>query len=64
MNKYKCFYKNDEIIVESNSSFKAQEGAFKVFSAKYPRRKIKQYEITPALMERNGESIDLMSNFV
>lgn len=64
MNKYKCFYDNDEIIVESATSIKAQEGAFKVFSHKYPRRKIKQYQITPALIERDGAPINIMSNFV
>lgn len=64
MNKYKCFYDNDEIIVESNSSYEAQKGAYKVFAYKYPRRKIKPHQITPALIELEGKQIDILTNFL
>ena len=64
MNKYKCFYENDETIVEAATSANAQIAGYNVFQKKYPRRKIKAYQITPALIERNGQEIDLISNFI
>lgn len=64
MNKYKCFYDIEEIIVEADTSYNAQTAAYNVFQQKYPRRKIKAYQITPALIEVNGEEIDILTNFV
>jgi hypothetical protein len=64
MNKYKCFYDNDETIVEATTSANAQIAGYNVFQQKYPRRKIKAYQVTPALIERNGQEIDLISNFI
>lgn len=64
MNKYKCFYNNDEVIVEATTSYNAQIEGYSVFQTRYPRRKIKAHQITPALIELEGQKIDILSNFV
>lgn len=64
MNKYKCFYGNEETIVEATTSANAQITGYNVFKQKYARRKIKAYQITPALIERDGQEIDIISNFI
>lgn len=51
MRKYKAFYNNDTCIVESTSSYNAQTAAFNVFRDRFPRKKIKAYEITVMLLD-------------
>ena len=63
-NKYKCFYNSDDVIVEATTSANAQIAGYSIFTKKYPRRKIKAYQITPALIEKNGQAIDPMTNFI
>lgn len=41
-----AFYKGEQIEVQSTSSYNAQTAAFNILRDKYPRRKIKAYEIT------------------
>jgi hypothetical protein len=64
MNKYKCLYNNEEIIVEATTSYNAQTAGFNVFSEKYPRRKIKAYQVTPYLYEKDGVEVDFISQLL
>jgi hypothetical protein len=49
-NKYVCFWKSKEIVVEADTSYQAQQKAQVVFKAK------KGYEITVMLAEKNGQA--------
>jgi hypothetical protein len=57
VNKYIAFYKSDELTVEAETSHNAQTAAFNILRDKYPRRKIKAYEITVVLAEINGKEV-------
>jgi hypothetical protein len=61
MNKYKCLYKNEEITVEATTSRDAQTVGYNIFSEKYPRRKIKAYQVTPYLYEKGDVELDFIS---
>ena len=49
MNGYKCFYKNQSIEVQANTTFEAQKIAAQKLRAK------KSYEVTVILCELNGQ---------
>ena len=54
MNKYGVIWRELELEVEADTTYKAQQLALPLFQAKAGRRKVKGYEITVMLMELNG----------
>lgn len=57
MNGYVCFYRGHRHEVHADTPLKAQESALGYFQKKYPRRKIKTWEISATIAERNGEQV-------
>jgi len=57
MNGYVTFYEQHRVEVYADNAVEAQAEALKVFSSKYPRRKIKSWHIAVVLAERNGEQV-------
>lgn len=57
MNGYVCFYRDERLEVRATTSANAQIAAFNILQDKYPRRKVKAYEITVVLAEKNGEQV-------
>jgi hypothetical protein len=53
-NGYICFYKGEKIEVFADTTREAQKYALSILQKKYPRKKIKEYEITPKLAELKG----------
>lgn len=56
MNGYICFYKGRQLEVLAETSYAAQQAATAKFQAGQ-RAKIKSYEVTPVLAERQGEPV-------
>lgn len=54
MNKYGALWRELEVEVEAESTYKAQQLALPLLQAKAGRRNVKGYEITVMLMELNG----------
>ena len=54
MNKYGAIWKELEVEVEAETTYKAQLLALPLFQARAGRRKVKGYEITVMLMQLNG----------
>lgn len=57
MNGYVCFYKNERLEIHADTSYEAQQKAMGELQSAYPRRKIKSYDITVVLAERNGQQV-------
>jgi hypothetical protein len=57
MNGYVCYYRGERHEVHADTPLAAQELARQHFQKKYPRRKVKGYEINPMLAELNGEQV-------
>jgi hypothetical protein len=57
MNGYICFYKGERLEVHADTPLKAQEQAREHFQKKYPRRKVKGWDINTNLAELNGETV-------
>jgi hypothetical protein len=51
------FYKDERHEVYAPTRYEASEKALLHFQRKYPRRKIKQHEVTSMLAERSGEPV-------
>ena len=54
MNKYGALWKDLSVEVEADTTYKAQGLALPLLQAKAGRRKVKQYEITIALLQLDG----------
>jgi hypothetical protein len=54
VNKYGAIWKELELEIEAESTYKAQQLALPLFQARAGRRKVKGYEITVMLMELDG----------
>lgn len=57
MNGYICFYRGERHEVYAFTPLAAQESARQHFQKKYPRRKVKGYDINVNLAEVNGEQV-------
>lgn len=57
MNGYICFYRGERHEVHADTPLKAQEAAREHFQKKYPRRKVKGYDVNVNLAEVNGEQV-------
>lgn len=57
MNGYICFYRGERHEVHADTPLAAQEVARVHFQKKYPRRKVKGYEINVNLAELDGMPI-------
>jgi hypothetical protein len=54
MNKYGALWNNLSVEVEAETTYAAQGLALPLLQAKAGRRKVKQYQITVALLQLNG----------
>lgn len=54
MNKYGALWKELRVEVEAETTYAAQGLALPLLQAKAGRRKVKQYDITVALLQLNG----------
>lgn len=57
MNGYICTYRGETTEVYADTSRQAQLSGKDFFQRKYPRRKVKDWEVTPMLAERGGEQV-------
>ena len=57
MNGYICYYRGERYEVHANTPLEAQEAAREHFQKKYPRRKVKGWDINTMLAELNGEQV-------
>lgn len=58
MNGYVCYYNSDSVEVHAETSLKAAEAGRELFQKKYPRRKVKGYEVHPYLAEKDGQPVE------
>ena len=63
MNTYICFYKQNQIEIQANTSLQAQQKAQVEFQKKEGKRKVKSYDITPMLHSTPEEVIIHKPNF-
>ena len=56
-NGYVCLYNGQRVEVHADTTYEAQELARVEFQKKYPRRKVKGYDVTTVLAERGGETV-------
>jgi hypothetical protein len=54
MNTYGAWFKGEVIEVEAETTFAAQTAAIGVFAKKFPRHKVKGYQITVLLAAKDG----------
>ena len=54
MNKYGAMWKDRELEIEAETTYKAQQLALPLFQARAGRRKVKSHEIRVMLMELDG----------
>lgn len=57
MNGYICFYRGERHEVHADTPLVAQELTRIHFQKKYPRRKVKGYDVNVTLAEVNGEQV-------
>ena len=57
MNGYICFYRGERHEVYADTPLQAQEAVREVVQKKYPRRKVKGWDISVTLAELNGEQV-------
>lgn len=57
MNGYICFYRGERHEVHADTPLAAQEVARAHFQKKYPRRKVKGWDINTMIAEHNGEQV-------
>jgi hypothetical protein len=57
MNGYICFYRGESIETRADSSYEAQTKTAVWFQKKNPRRKVRGYEITVKLAEKDGQQV-------
>lgn len=57
MNGYVCFYNSDRVEVHADTALQAAEKGRELFQKKYPRRKVKSYEVHPYLAEKDGQQV-------
>lgn len=64
MNGYKCFWKHGiEVEVYADDTYDAQTKAFELVKVKAGRKKVKRYEISVHLCEKNGEPVAHQADF-
>lgn len=57
MNGYICFYNGQRAEVHADTPLQAQEAARVLFQKRYPRRKVKGYQISATIAEHNGVQV-------
>jgi hypothetical protein len=57
VNGYICFYRGERHEVHADTPLKAQEAVRVIVQKKYPRRKVKGWDISVNLAEVNGEQV-------
>lgn len=57
MNGYICLYRGELTEVYADTSRQAQLSGKDFFQAKYPRRRVKDWEVAVTLAERGGEQV-------
>jgi hypothetical protein len=57
MNGYICFYRGERYEVHADTPLAAQEAVRVIVQKKYPRRKIKGWDISATIAEHNGEQV-------
>jgi hypothetical protein len=57
VNVYICFYRGERLEVHADTTLEAQQKAQAIMQKKYPRRKVKGYEINTNLAELGGEQV-------
>lgn len=64
LNTYRFFYKTDaEGDVEAETSYEAQQLACKQMQAKYPRRKVKEYDCAIYLIKKGNQDVVQSTDF-
>lgn len=59
MRQYLCLYEGQKEIVEAESSYQAQEKALPIFQKKFPRRKLKGWQLSVHLI-KNPETGEIV----
>jgi hypothetical protein len=57
VNGYVCFYNGERHEVHADTPLQAQEAVREVVQKKYPRRKVKGWDISVNLAEVNGQQV-------
>jgi len=57
VNGYICFYRGERFEVHADTPLQAQEAVRETVQKKYPRRKVKGYEISATIAEHNGVQV-------
>lgn len=57
MHGYIAFYGLDKVEVYANTTIEARDKAIAVFLKQNPRRRIKPFEVSVILAEKNGEQV-------
>ena len=57
MNGYICYYGDSTCEVRANTTIGAQDVAIAIFQKKYPRKRIKSFEITVMLAEKGSTPV-------
>lgn len=57
MNKYAVFYNREQIEVDAETSLEASNKGVEYFQKKYPRRKIKPWQLAVIIGEKDGITV-------
>jgi hypothetical protein len=57
VNGYVCYYKGERYEVHADTPLQAQEAVRVIVQKKYPRRKVKGWDINTMLAELNGQQV-------
>ena len=57
MNGYIAFYRNTQTEVHATTSANAQTAAYNILRERFPRTRIRAWEITVMIAERDGEPV-------
>lgn len=57
MNGYVCFWGRERCEIMAESTFSAQQKAERVFQSRAKRKKVRKYDISVVLAEKNGKQV-------
>ncbi len=57
MNGYIAYYGNDRVEVHADTTIAARDRAIAIFQKQNPRRRIKPFEVSVMLAEKNGTPV-------
>lgn len=63
MNGYICLWKGLRVEVYAETTFAAQQAALSMLQAKAGRRKVKRYDVSVTLCEKDGEPVVHVADF-